>query len=71
MRVNHFNGDPDGCSEHCSGNNTHPDDAPVGFVCEGCGGGGGCYPVCRERQLNRPYELSEGLTGEQELAEYA
>ena len=46
--VSHYNGSPDGCSEDCSANNQHPDDAPQGFVCTRCGGGGACYPICQE-----------------------
>lgn len=51
--VNHYNGSPDDCAEDCSANNHHPDDAPQGFVCPRCGGGGACYPTCQEAGNSR------------------
>lgn len=51
--VNHYNGSPDGCSADCSTNNQHPDDAPQGFVCTRCGGGGACYPTCQEAGISQ------------------
>lgn len=65
----HFDGDPDGCSEDCRG--PHLDDAPAGRdCCAGCGGNArACYPRCRERELNRPFESWEGLTGDQDFVE--
>lgn len=66
----HYDGDPNGCSEDCQG--PHLDDLPAGApeVCADCGGNAKrCYPVCRERQTNRPFEPWEGLTADQVHAE--
>jgi hypothetical protein len=69
-KVNHENGEPYLCSEECSRTNSHFGDAPDGFVCANCGGGAGCYPKCRERELYRPFEEYEGLTGAQEYYDW-
>lgn len=73
MYVDHYEGDPNGCSEHCSANNAHKGDVPADApeCCPECGGSiKPCWPVCTEHERNRAYEPWEGLTGAQEYYDW-